>query len=279
MTICNIDKGCYNTSRRRAGTQSWLNSPGREGGKEGEVGREGRREAHAIYESKQKYSITLERHRCMQNTNTHTYRWGHPRVRTHPPPPASSVYPWVWVSFVWPPSATFSLFFCHILFFSPPDAPLDAPACQTGQTDWLHVPMCVCVCVFVIIVYIICPAVAPDSLPVSPPLLSLPLSLALSLSMCLCHSSGGTLRARRSGWSTWWSCWLVVWRGLTWHGGFLGQRRSAGARSHHLPPPQHGGAQRCLSLCPIYMFNSTLFNPRSTPSVNWYKTPSTNVSF
>lgn len=61
---------------------------------------------------------------------------------------------------------------------------------------------CVCVCVFVIIVYIICPAVAPDSLPVSPPLLSLPLSLALSLSMCLCHSSGGTLRARRSGWST-----------------------------------------------------------------------------
>ena len=41
-----------------------------------------------------------------------------------------------------------------------------------------------------------------------------------------------------------------MWRGLTWHGGFSAQRRSAGARSHRLPSPQHGGAQRCLSLCP-----------------------------
>lgn len=129
--------------------------------------------------------------------------------------PLSSVCPWVWVSFVWPPPLLRFLSCSHISFVSPPDTPLDAPECQTGQTDRLHVPTCGCVCVPVIIVYVMCTAADLD--PLLPP--SLALSQPLPLSMCLCHGSSGTLRAQRSGWSAWWSRWLAVWHGLTRHGG------------------------------------------------------------
>lgn len=61
---------------------------------------------------------------------------------SHTSTSASSVCPWVCVSFVWLPSVT-----SHRSFFSPPDTPLGAPECQTGQTEWVHAPVCACVCV------------------------------------------------------------------------------------------------------------------------------------
>lgn len=61
------------------------------------------------------------------------------RLFTHPPHPHLCV-----------PDSRYRLFvpFCylpHIIFLSPWHTPLDTPECQTGQTDWLHVPMCICV--------------------------------------------------------------------------------------------------------------------------------------
>lgn len=95
--------------------------------------------------------------------------------------------------------------------------------------------------------YLLCTPSIPPCLPSpNPPALS----CFLSLSVCLCHGGSGTLRAQRSGRSTWWSRWLVVRSGLTWPGG---------ARARGCQPL----LQPALSVQPIFMFMSTPFNPRS----------------
>lgn len=132
-----------------------------------------------------------------------------PLVRTSTS--SSSVCPWLEVLFICPPlllaTHHFSLALTHTSGYPWMSNWADwLIACanvylRAWKTLWLQFMLCVLLCCNTL------------SLAGSPPLF-----LVSSLSMCLCHGSSGTLRARRSGWSTWWSCWLVVRCGLTWHG-------------------------------------------------------------
>ena len=124
---------------------------------------------------------------------THTHRWGHPCVRTHTHPrlPHLCVLESGYHLFD-PPLllfAFFFFFFCHVSFFSPPDTPLDAPECQTGQTDWLHVPMCVCGC-DCSLCYVSC--YGPTLPPCLPSPVLPPPAAALSLSQQQWHIQGTT---------------------------------------------------------------------------------------
>lgn len=178
----------------------------------------------------------------------HTQTQGHNLVHTYPQS-TSSVCPWVSVSFVWPPSVTLSLFLPHVIFLSL----WHTSGCQTEQTDWLRVPMCMCVCVperrcdYSLCYVSCCGPILPLSLPPSPAFI-----FSVCLSMCLRHSSSGTLRAQRSGWSTWWSLWLVVWRGLTWHGGSRG-RGGQPVSCHHRNTAEQTGTPT-LTVCPSVQF-------------------------
>lgn len=146
--------------------------------------------------------------------------------------------------------------------FSPSATPQDAPECQIGQSDWLHVPPYMCVCYAwdaMIRVYVMCLAVAPYSLPSSHSFL-LCVSVYVSLSQQQWHIEGTAFRLV--------NLMEPLTRGVAWINmarRISGQRRSARAHLHQLPSQQHSRADRdasaqCMSQCSVLMFNSTLFN-------------------
>lgn len=109
--------------------------------------------------------------------------------------------------------------------------------------------------------------------PILPPSLPSPaLSRFLSLSMCLCHSSSGTLRAQRSGWSTSWSRWLVVWHGLTLHG--VPQAKGCQPKLPLATVTATQQSRPCLNGHFACLKASCLIR-----SVKWYTTPSSKVLF
>lgn len=183
--------------------------------------------------------------------------WTHTQTRTHTHWHLPHLCPWVWgIIYLTPPSVSFFLFILLLAIFLSAGHTSGCVQCK----DWLWVAMCVWAGVPVnYSLRYMCPAVAPSSLPL--PLPSPALSLFPCLSVPLRHSCSGTLRAQRSGWSTWWSRWLVARRGLAWHGGSQAIATTGYPHRHHSSPTEW----------PISMFKS---NPKSTLLLNWYTTAS-----
>ena len=188
MTICKIDKGCYNTSRRRAGTQSWLNSSGREGGNEGRRGRWGGGEGGKgggglgrlmrhmnLNKSTPSHWKGID---AKQNTNTHTHIQARTPTCTHTLTPACLICVSLSLGIIClTPLCYFFSFFATYHFSHHLTHLWMIPNARLGRLiDCMCQCVCLCVCVCdYSLYYMSCCGPALSPLP----------SPALSLSLCV----------------------------------------------------------------------------------------------